>query len=337
MWPVWAGAGKGRALMAGLLGLAGCSAEPPPAIDAVQLMEDVRTLSDDAMAGRAAGTPGSAQARAYLTARLEALGVQPVAQTYAQSFQTNRRGAALDTPTFTGVNLIGEIPSRAMATGRDDGPVLVLTAHYDHIGVVDGVIFNGADDNASGVAAVLAIAAALRRAPPTHRVILALLDNEEAGLLGARAFLASDIAPRAQIALNINLDMVARGDAGTLYVAGVHHTPMLGRIMDAVAADAPITLIQGYDQPSAGRDDWTLLSDHAVFHLAGIPFLYFGVEDHPDYHQPSDDWDKIPVPFFTGAVETILAAVQGADAALPAIAAARQARLTPETAKAAQP
>jgi hypothetical protein len=109
--------------------------------------------------------------------------------------------------------------------------------------------------------------------------------------------------------------MVARGDKGELYAAGPHHWPATRPALETVAKRAPVKLSIGHDQPGArgNRDDWTSQSDHGVFHAAGIPFVYFGVEDHPDYHRPSDTADKINPAFFERAAQTILDAVMTLD------------------------
>ncbi len=288
------------------------------AIEVAPLMADVRYLADDARGGRAPDTDGSAAARAYIIARLKALGVAPLDPSgYEQPFATAPRGAPVDADPITATNVLARVAGAA-----PDGHVLVLTAHYDHLGVIDGVTFNGADDNASGTAALLAIAGALTAQPPRHDTVFAFFDAEELGLRGAAAFMDSGLIPRAAMALNINLDMVSRGDTGELYVAGTHHTPALIPVVDAVAAAAPITLLKGHDRPELGLDDWTRASDHGVFHMAGVPFLYFGVEDHADYHKPTDDAEQIPEAFFVGAVETVLATVRAADADLATLTTA---------------
>ncbi len=301
------------------------TAPPMTDLDALaqQLMADVRLLADDALAGRAPDTPGSAAARAHIIGRLEALGVAPVVEGYVQPFITTPRGSPIDGPRLTAVNVLAEFPG-----ATPGGPAMVLTAHYDHLGVVDGEIYNGADDNASGTAALLAVAAHFAAHPPHHRVVLAWLDNEEAGFRGAAAFMQSGVLARADMALNINLDMVARGDTGALYAAGVYHTAELGPLVQMAAARAPIVLRQGYDEPTGDRRDWTLLSDHAVFHERGVPFLYFGVEDHVDYHKPTDDAERIDSVFFAGAVATMLDVIIQADAQLPTFQAISHNRLT---------
>ena len=119
------------------------------------------------------------------------------------------------------------------------------------------------------------------------------------------------------ILLNVNMDMVARGD-GLLWAGGAYHTPALAPILEAVAENAPVTLRLGHDRPGAPEgDDWTTSSDHGPFHLAGIPFVYFGVEDHPDYHRPTDDFENVDPGNYVANVRTILAAIRAMDTALP--------------------
>ncbi len=292
-------------LIAAVLCIGAAPAAEPPAL------KDLRVLSADDMQGRGIGQPGSARARAYLVERLRAIGVQPVRGAFEHPFTAEGRGGVV-----SGVNLLGVIPGRS---GSDR--VLVVSAHYDHLGVQRGEIYNGADDNASGVAAVLAVAEAFRKTPPQHTVLIALWDGEERGLLGAKAFVTAPAIPMSRIALAMNLDMVARGDKGELYVAGAHHYPFLKPRFDALAAEAPVTLKSGHDGPPwKGSDDWTFGSDHGAFHAAGTPFVYFGVEDHPDYHRPGDDFEKIDPAFYARSVATLVQAARRFDADLDAIA-----------------
>jgi Zn-dependent M28 family amino/carboxypeptidase len=209
------------------------------------------------------------------------------------------------------VNLI------ALCAGTDRSrPAIVLSAHYDHLGIRDGRMFPGADDNASGVATVLEIARACVARPFRHDLIVAVFDAEEMGLQGARAFVASPPVPSQRIALDVNLDMIARGDKGELYASGIHHHPSLKPLLAPVFARAPIKVLFGHDLPGTGHEDWTMQSDHGVFHQAGIPFVYFGVEDHPDYHQPTDTADRINQEFFANAATVVLASLRALDAGL---------------------
>ncbi len=288
-----------------------------PAVDSAQLVADLFALADDSMEGRGFATAGGARARRFLQARFRALGLDSLAPGYAQPVRdSSPRTHALR----EGANLVGVLRGR----GAPD-TVLVVSAHYDHLGMRRGVVWNGSDDNASGVAALLAVARELRRAPPLHTVLLVAFDGEEEGELGSAAFVAAPPVPVARLALDLNLDMLSRSTAGELYVTGIAHRPGLRPLVEAVACVAPVRLMTGHDKGSPPADDWTGQSDHAAFHARGIPFLYFGVEDHPDYHQPTDDPDRADRGFFVGAVRTVLAAVALADRRLREVAALRAA------------
>ena len=212
-----------------------------------------------------------------------------------------------------GVNVVGYVRGRS-----EPERLLVVSAHYDHLGVKNGQVYNGADDNASGVAVLLQLAAHFARNPPEHSILFAALDAEESGLLGAHALVRRLRAERRDVALDVNLDMVSHSERGELYAAGVHHTPALRPLLERAAARAPVRLLLGHDRPEQGHDDWTNQSDQYAFHRAGIPFVYFGVEDHKDYHKPSDDFETITPDFFVGAASTVLDAVQVLDRDLPA-------------------
>ena len=187
-----------------------------------------------------------------------------------------------------------------------------MTAHYDHLGVRGGRVFPGADDNASGVAALIAVAQYIAAHRPRHPMIVAALDAEELGLEGAKAFLRAPPVPRAAIGLNINFDMVSRSDRNEIYAAGTYHYPWTKPIIDEVQRQSAVKILFGHDRPKTSgtaEDDWTMQSDHGAFHQAQLPFVYFGVEDHPDYHQPTDTADRIDPAFFSRVVEMLIDAV----------------------------
>jgi Zn-dependent M28 family amino/carboxypeptidase len=290
---------------------AGAAAAPTPRFTADELMAHVRTLASAEFEGRRVGTPGNAKARAWIVEQFRIAKLVAIGDSFEQPFTFTRGTSKLE-----GVNVIG----LCRGTRGTDGNAMVISAHYDHLGVREGATYFGADDNASGVTVLLALARHCAAAPWTHSAMFVAFDAEEGGLQGARAFVASPPIPKARIALNVNLDMVARGDKGELYVAGTHHHPRLKPPLDAVAARAPIKLLFGHDQPketAGGVEDWTMQSDHGPFHAAGIPFVYFGVEDHPDYHKPTDTADKVDAKFFFAAAATILDAVTALDRVLP--------------------
>ncbi len=287
-----------------------------PAFTAQELMAHVTTLAGPDMAGRETGTPGNAKARAFVLEQFRAAGLEPLGKTFEMPFAFERRQPAdgkTESVKMQGINLGGICRGR----GAKDNGAIVLTAHYDHLGVRDAAIYHGADDNASGVTMLLALARQCRITPWMHDAIFVAFDAEEMGLQGARAFVKTlPIPSNRTIALNINFDMVARGDKNELYIAGTHHTPALKPILEPVASRSKIKVLFGHDS-GGGQDDWTTQSDHAAFHQAGIPFIYFGVEDHPDYHKPTDTADKINPAFFYQSALTILDAVTTIDRALP--------------------
>jgi len=276
------------------------------------LMARLATLSADSMEGRRTGTPGNARARAWLMQQLATMGAKPVGPSYEQPFRMRARGAAA-TDSITAVNVIARIPGRSSG-----GRTLVMSAHYDHLGVRNGEVFNGADDDASGCIALLTVAEQLLRDPPQHDVILAFFDAEEMGLQGARAFVNAPPVPLASIAANLNLDMVARQDAGALWVSGTSHYPFLKPVADAAAKASGLAVRFGHDTKDLKPgDDWTNSSDHGAFHGKGIPFLYLGVEDHPDYHKSGDDADKVDPVFYAKNVAFAGALLRALDKALP--------------------
>jgi Zn-dependent M28 family amino/carboxypeptidase len=276
-------------------------------IDADRLMSTVTQLSDPKFEGRAAGSPGGIAARGVIGEWFRDVGLEPPAGGYLGPFTFARRTA--NAAEVSAANVIG------VCTGKDPKlPVFVVSAHYDHLGIRDGVIYHGADDNASGVAVLLELAAYCRKNPFRRSMVFAAFDAEEGGLNGARAFVASPPVPRERIALNVNLDMVSRSDRREIYIAGTYHTPALKAPLERVARSARVKVLFGHDRPGTGIDDWTTQSDHYAFHTAKIPFVYFGVEDHADYHKPTDTADKIDRGFFVDVAETILDAIIQLDA-----------------------
>ncbi|MBO9152890.1 M20/M25/M40 family metallo-hydrolase [Chitinophaga sp. GCM10012297] len=272
-------------------------------IDSTQLMKDVKTLSADKMEGRKTGSKGNRLAQFYLLDRLKQLKISQFSNTFEQPFYFNR-----GQDRIMGTNLYGYIP------GRVDS-FIVISAHYDHVGTrktgnTADSIFNGADDNASGVATLLAIAKYYKDHPPKYNLIFALFDAEEMGLQGAKAFVARPPAHASKIVLNINMDMVSHNDKNELYVCGTTPYPALKAPVTAAAARSEVNLPLGHDKTSDGSQNWIPQSDHYEFHKAKIPFLYFGVEDHADYHKVTDEFEKINLSFFYRAAGAVLEVVK---------------------------
>jgi len=288
-------------------------------VDRAQLMRDVETLSAPAFEGRRTGTPSALKARQWLVDQFSAIGLTSGGTLgYVQPFTFSTRDTRALLPggrpyraDYAAANVIGRVPGR-----EPRARILVITAHYDHLGIRDGALYPGADDNASGVAVLLAAARHFVRTPPRHPVVFAALDAEELGLRGARALIDSALLSRSAVAMNINLDMVSRNGRNEIYAAGTSHAPWLRPLLQDVQARASVNILFGHDRPMdrGGLEDWTQSSDHRPFHDAGIPFVYFGVEDHPDYHKATDTAGRIDSRFFGDAADMIIEALRTFDA-----------------------
>jgi len=295
-------------------------ADVPWKVDALSLLGDVRTLAAPAMEGRAVGTPGGARARQYLIGRFAAIGLEPIGKDYGQAFTFTPsrrirccRTKFWETPQpVSGVNLVGRIRGTV-----DPEKYLVVSAHYDHLGIGGGKLYPGADDNASGTAAMLAVASHFRLHPPRHSLLFVAFDAEESGSRGARAFLDQPPVALDAMLLNLNFDMLSRNPAGEIFICGLYANPQLRALVDPIRAVAVPTILYGHDYPRPfwNHDDWTDQSDHVAFHDKGIPFLYLGVEDHPDYHQPTDTFERLDQKFFTSVANTAVDLAVALDAA----------------------
>jgi hypothetical protein len=290
----------------------------PAVLDAKALLEEVRVLSGPDFEGRRTGTPGGLRARARVADAFAAAGLLPVKGAYVHPFSFEhtsiralyRRDRPFRMRFDDAANVLGLVP------GTDPGAgVIVVSAHYDHLGVRGGVVHPGADDNASGVSVLLALARHVAKARPRHTVLFAAFDAEELGLRGSRAFVTAP--PVAEpIVLDLNLDMVSRNPNGEIVVAGTDAWPALRPIVEAAARESPLTVRLGHDRPwwKAGLvANWTSASDQEPFHAAGIPFLYVGVEDHAGYHDPSDTFENIDPDFFVDAAELVARLFAAAD------------------------
>ena len=274
----------------------------PARVDRQRLMRDVRDLSAPELEGRLTGSGGSRRARAIILARFKQLKLTPLGGSYERRFSFTSTREALKREFPEATNLIGTIRG---TVAPDD--FILVTAHYDHLGIRDGQTYHGADDNASGVAAMLAVADWFASHPPRKTLVFVAFDAEEQGLQGARHFVAHPPIDLTRVAVVVNLDMLSRGDKNVLYAAGTHQNPGFKAPVTESARGRSIIVAFGHDRPGVqGMDDWTQSSDHGPFHAAGVPFLYFGVEDHPDYHKPTDTADKIPAAFYQEAAEVVL-------------------------------
>ncbi len=252
-------------------------------LDSTQMVTDLQQLSSDAFKGRKADYPEIILTHQLIQNRLRQAGLDSFAVGLAQDFTV---GAS----AVQHKNLLGFIRGN---TKPDE--YIVMGAHYDHLGVNGaGDVYNGADDNASGVAAVMAAAKYFSAHPPKHSIIFALWAAEEVGLRGSQYFTNNLPAGLSltNIKFNLNLDMVARSDNNKIWACGLFHYPAYRYLVDSLQGKTSVQLLSGYDSP-ASPDDWTYQSDQGSFHQKGIPFLYLGVEDHPDYHKVTDEFNRV--------------------------------------------
>lgn len=276
--------------------------------DSTRLMQRTATLSGADMEGRQVGTAGNAKARAYIIAQLEQTCVKPLAENWVQPFEFNQRNT-----TVKATNIVGIVRG-----SKQPDDVIVLSAHYDHLGIKNGKTYFGADDNASGVANLLEAASYFTAHPPEHTVVFCFFDAEESGLKGAFHFVDHLPAPLqlSAIKLNINLDMVSRNHkSNELFAVGTLANPQLKPLLLPAVAGSNIALLFGHEgEPGTkSSDNWIMQSDQGPFAVKKVPYIYLGVEDHPDYHQPTDAFDKIDKAFYYQASNLILRLILLAD------------------------
>ncbi len=190
---------------------------------------------------------------------------------------------ALGTEEHRAANVIGVIPGHDPDLARE---AVVVGAHYDHLGRVDGRIHPGADDNASGTAVAVELARTLAAAGGAPRtLVFALFAGEELGLLGSRHYVGHPTVPIERTAAMVNLDMVGRMRDDRLIVFGVDSGSGLRQIVERAARTAGVHVdLRG--EPQAA-------SDHVRFYRSGTPVVFFHTGTHDDYHRPSDTADRI--------------------------------------------
>jgi len=180
-------------------------------------------------------------------------------------------------------NVIGVLPGDDPALASE---AVVIGAHYDHLGRSDGVVYPGADDNASGTAVVLGLARAFAAAGGSSRtLVFALFGAEELGLIGSRHYVNRPVVPLDRTVAMVNFDMVGRLQGRSLNVGGGDS----GNRLRALVSDA--AQLEGISLDVHGSPYGP--SDHSRFYAAGVPVLFFHTGGHSDYHKPSDTADKI--------------------------------------------
>ncbi|HVO35175.1 MAG TPA: M20/M25/M40 family metallo-hydrolase [Gemmatimonadales bacterium] len=265
--------------------------------DTVRIQDDIRYLASDALDGRLTGYPGNDTAAAYLARRFQALGLKPGGDdgTWLQHWTVGSTAATREAAVAgRGTeNVVAILPGRGSRAGQD----VVIGAHFDHLGngpfasAATGdsahLIHHGADDNASGTAAVLEIARLLARSRerPERTIVFVLFSGEEEGALGSAWYADHPVIPVDSTLAMINLDMVGRLRDHRLLIQGVKSATEWQPLIDSVNAT------YGLDVHASG-DGWGP-SDQSSFFAKHLPVLFLFTDLHADYHRPSDTWEKI--------------------------------------------
>ena len=274
----------------------------------------INFLASDELQGREAGFHGSRVTSEYIVSLLQWMGVSPLADSYFQPFDAYRKErqkkGRLEVHPDSIAKLKQEVHQKltmrnvlGMIPGKNTKEYVIVGAHFDHLGIdpaLDGdQIYNGADDNASGVSAVLQIAKAFLASgqQPERNVIFAFWDGEEKGLLGSKYFVQT--CPfLSQIEGYLNFDMIGRNNKPqqpkqVVYFYTAAH-PVFGDWLKEDIRKYGLQLEPDYrawENPIGG-------SDNGSFAKVGIPIIWYHTDGHPDYHQPSDhadrlNWDKV--------------------------------------------
>ncbi len=266
----------------------------PPAATAVDPAVVGGYLAADDLEGRLAGSPGARCAGDFIASQFELVGLEPAGED-GTFFQALPLASSINphAPSGTGRNVVallrGDDPERRME-------VVVIGAHYDHLGRGPfgslepdaNEVHNGADDNASGVAALLEAAERLaHRQPPARSILFIAFTGEEFGLLGSAHYTRSPTIPLERAVAMLNLDMVGRLGAGPLIVYGIDTAAEWEELVSGTAAELGVEV--AFNGSGYGP------SDHTSFYSSDIPVLHFFTNVHSEYHKPSDDWELIDV------------------------------------------
>ncbi|MCU8089376.1 M28 family peptidase [Shewanella sp. SM21] len=278
-----------------------------------ELQATVTVLSSDEFEGRKTQTQGAAKSRDYIKQQFQGLGLQPWGADFIvpfeyQTFFTQENGA--------------NVVATAMAA-EPTNRWRIIVAHYDHLGLSGSKIYHGADDNASGVAAMLAIAkhwqqqfALQPNTLPKVNLMFVATDAEEPGLYGSIALVEQlkTRLPEATFELMLNLDMVSHpGRPYGIYLEGSRNFTQFNQFKPLLNQQNRLCIKLTHPKPvgrSIQSTDWLRASDHYPFHKANIPWLYFGVPTHPQYHTPEDTVATIDITFLAAVTESAFELLQ---------------------------
>lgn len=276
-----------------LMYLMSCASEDTLTRDLGTIQDDLYFLASDELQGRETGTAAEKKAAEYIAARFEEMGLIPKGESgYFQDFEFTLKNNPHqvpdpdDTVKLSGRNVIGYIDNNQPNT-------VVIGAHYDHLGFgEEGSLYkgepeihNGADDNASGVVAMLLLAEKLSGRPSSNNYLFLAFSGEEKGLYGSNFYTKNPTIDLSSVNYMINLDMVGRlDDENTLAINGTGTSPGWKEAIEAIGMDS-LKIVS--------KESGVGPSDHTSFYLKDIPVLHFFTGTHEDYHKPSDDAERI--------------------------------------------
>ncbi len=259
-----------------------------PAIEPADIRPHIEFLASPELRGR--GGRERTEAARYIVTRFRELGLDPLfpAGRYAQDIpgKADENGVR----PVIGRNVGAILPGSDPAVSDE---IIIVSAHYDHLGTSGGEVYAGADDNASGVAMVLEVARQLTAAGQRPRRTIAFVgfDMEEQMLWGSRWFASHTPWPIEQVKLFITADMIGRSLGNlplpAVFVLGTEHAPQLKEAFDVVGRPA------GLEVARLGTDLIGTRSDYGPFRDREVPYLFFSTGEHPDYHTPRDTPDRI--------------------------------------------
>jgi len=259
------------------------------------LYKDLLYLSSDSLKGRLTGSLEEQKSAEYIIDRLTEIGIQPKGKEgFLHPFSYSLSSHTMHQDTLNPIrgiahNVVGYIDNQAQYT-------VVLGAHYDHLGLGEiasmgnkGLIHNGADDNASGVAGILSLAQYFKQnaIQEHYNFLFIFFSGEELGLLGSKAWCDDPSISLSNIHYMINLDMIGRLDSidKKLFISGLGTSTVFNSLIDSLGTDLKI------QKDSSGLGP----SDHASFYLKNIPVLYFFTGQHLDYHKETDDMEALNI------------------------------------------
>ncbi len=267
-------------------------AELPETLSGNRMMDTIRFLTGKNLKGRGFGTEGLDRAAEYIASKFQEAGLTPAGDSEGSYFQSWTEKGGDPEQEVVMRNVVGVIPGRKREYA---GQSIVMGAHYDHLGLGwpdvregnKGKIHPGADDNASGVAALLELARALReKAAPDRSIVLVAFAGEEAGRKGSKHYVSNEKRhPAHKAVAMVNLDTIGRLARNKLLVLGGDTAKEWVHIIRGAGYVSGVEVEMVSEKIDA--------SDQSSFEVAGVPAIQITTGPHPDYHRPSDTADKI--------------------------------------------